>query len=56
MHAYSIVAHDNGWLGIFPMWYSVGAVIVYGGFALFLKTRTLDAGSGQDGMVRPVAP
>jgi len=42
MHLYSIVAHDNSWLGIFPMWYSVGAVIVYGGFALFLKTRTLE--------------
>ncbi len=44
MHAYSIVAHDNRWLGIFPMWYSVVAVIVYGGFALFLKTRTLESG------------
>ena len=41
MHIYSIVAHDNEWLGIFPMWYSVLAVIVYGGFAYFLKTRTL---------------
>ncbi len=44
MHLYSIVAHDNRWLGIFPMWYSVVAVIVYGGFAVFLKTRTLEAG------------
>jgi len=44
MHLYSVVAHDSRWLGIFPMWYSVVAVIVYGGFALFLKTRTLEAG------------
>jgi len=44
MHLYSVVAHDSRWLGIFPMWYSVVAVIVYGGFALFLKTRTLGAG------------
>lgn len=41
MHSYSIVAHDNAWLGIFPMWYSFLAVVVYGGFAHFLKTRTL---------------
>ncbi len=41
MHVYSIVAHTNEWLGIFPMWYSILAVIVYGGFAYFLKTRTL---------------
>jgi hypothetical protein len=41
MHFYSIVAHDNRWLGIFPMWYSVVAVLVYSGFALFLKTRTV---------------
>ncbi len=44
MHLYSVVAHDSRWLGIFPMWYSVVAVIVYGGFALFLKTRTLEGG------------
>lgn len=43
MHFYSIVAHDSRWLGIFPMWYSVLAVIVYGFFAYFLKTRTLAA-------------
>ncbi len=41
MHAYSIVAQDNEWHRIFPMWYSLLAVIVYGGFAHFLKTRTL---------------
>ncbi|MHC4106972.1 MAG: methyltransferase family protein [Planctomycetota bacterium] len=41
MHIYSMVAHDNRWLGVFPMWYSVAAVLVYGGFALFLKTRTM---------------
>ena len=41
MHFYSIVAQTNEWLGIFPMWYSILAVIVYGGFAYFLKTRTL---------------
>lgn len=41
MHFYSIVAHTNTWLGIFPMWYSVVAVIVYSGFAIFLKTRTV---------------
>ncbi len=41
MHVYSIVAQTNEWLGIFPMWYSILAVIVYGGFAHFLKTRTL---------------
>lgn len=41
MHIYSIVARDNEWLRIFPMWYSATAVIVYGGFAHFLKTRTL---------------
>ncbi len=40
MHFYSIVAQTNEWLGIFPMWYSILAVIVYGGFAYFLKTRT----------------
>ncbi len=41
LHTYSIVAQTNEWLGIFPMWYSILAVIVYGGFAYFLKTRTL---------------
>lgn len=40
MHLYSIVADDSAWLGVFPTWYSVLAVIVYGGFAHFLKTRT----------------
>jgi protein-S-isoprenylcysteine O-methyltransferase Ste14 len=44
MHIYSIVAQDNQWLGIFPMWYSVFAVIVYGGFAYFLKTRSFITG------------
>ena len=38
---YSIVAHPNRWLSIFPMWYSVVAVLLYSGFALFLKTRTV---------------
>ena len=42
---YSIVAHDNRWLGIFPMWYSVVAVLVYSSFALFLKTRTVSMAS-----------
>ena len=41
MHFYSIVAHTNRWLGIFPMWYSVVAVLLYSGFAIFLKTRTV---------------
>ncbi len=41
MHFYSIVADDNRWLGIFPMWYSVVAVILYSSFAFFLKTRTV---------------
>ncbi len=49
MHVYSIVAHDNEWLGIFPMWYSVLAVVAYGGFAYFLKTRTLAAGTTTGG-------
>ena len=44
MHAYSIAADDNSWYRIFPMWYSALAVIVYGGFAYFLKTRTLVGG------------
>ena len=44
MHAYSIVAHDNSWYRIFPMWYSALAEIVYGGFAYFLKTRMLVGG------------
>ena len=41
MHVYSMVASDNEWYDTFPMWYSVLAVIVYGVFAYFLKTRTL---------------
>ena len=41
MHVYSLVAHTNDWLGIFPMWYSVVAVILYSSFAFFLKTRTV---------------
>ena len=41
MHIYSLVAHTNSWLGIFPMWYSVVAVLLYSGFAVFLKTRTV---------------
>ena len=41
MHSYSLVTHDNRWLGIFPMWYSVVAVLLYSSFALFLKTRTV---------------
>lgn len=39
MHLYSIVAQTSAWLGIFPMWYSVLAAIIYGAFAYFLKTR-----------------
>ena len=38
---YSIVAHTSRWLGIFPMWYSVVAILLYSGFAIFLKTRTV---------------
>ena len=41
MHVYSIAARNNEWYGFFPMWYSVLAVIMYGGFAYFLKTRTI---------------
>ena len=41
MHVYSIVASDNEWYSFFPLWYSVLAVIVYGGFAYFLKTRSV---------------
>ncbi len=41
MHFYSLVAHTNKWLGIFPMWYSVVAVLLYTSFAIFLKTRTV---------------
>lgn len=40
MHAYSIIAQTSAWLGIFPMWYSVLAAVVYGAFGWFLKTRT----------------
>ncbi len=47
MHFYSIVAHDNRWLGIFPMWYSVVAVLLYSSFALFLKTRTVQMASSR---------
>ena len=47
MHFYSIVAHTGRWLGIFPMWYSVVAVLVYGGFAFFLKTRTVQVVNSQ---------
>ncbi|MCH8348578.1 MAG: isoprenylcysteine carboxylmethyltransferase family protein [Proteobacteria bacterium] len=39
MHAYSIIAQTSAWLGIFPIWYSVLAAVVYGGFGYFLKTR-----------------
>ncbi len=45
MHFYSLVTHDNRWLGIFPMWYSVVAVLLYSSFALFLKTRTVQMAS-----------
>lgn len=41
LHAWSIVVDDSGWLGLFPIWYSVGAALVYAGLALFLKTRRL---------------
>ncbi len=41
MHVYSLVAHTNRWLGIFPMWYSVVAILLYSSFAIFLKTRTV---------------
>ncbi|MDH3338778.1 MAG: isoprenylcysteine carboxylmethyltransferase family protein [Gammaproteobacteria bacterium] len=41
MHAYSIVAEDNEWNLIFPVWYSAVAIIVYGGFVHFLKTQKL---------------
>ena len=41
MHCYSIIAEDNEWYRIFPMWYSVFSVFAYGGFAYFLKTRSL---------------
>ncbi len=41
MHIYSLVAHTNRWLGIFPMWYSVVAILLYSSFAFFLKTRTV---------------
>lgn len=44
MHLYSILAGDNEWLGIFPIWYSVVAVIVYGSFAHFLKSRRIGSG------------
>ena len=44
MHAYSIVAQDNRWYGVFPMWYSALSVIAYGGFALFLRSRTVANG------------
>lgn len=44
MHVYSMVASDNDWYGIFPMWYSVLAVIAYGVLAYFLTTRTLSDG------------
>ena len=47
MHFYSIVAHTSRWLGIFPMWYSVVAVLVYSGFAFFLKTRTVQMVNSQ---------
>ena len=39
MHLYSILAQDSEWYGIFPMWYSVMAIFIYAGFALFLKNR-----------------
>ncbi len=39
MHAWSIAVHDSQWLGIFPRWYSVVAMLVYGTFAHFMKTR-----------------
>ena len=41
MHLYSIVAHDNRWLGVFPLWYSIVAILLYSSFAFFLKTRTV---------------
>ncbi len=52
MHVYSIVAHDNRWLGIFPMWYSVVAVLMYSSFALFLKTRTVQMAGAPSNSVR----
>ena len=36
MHAYSIIASTSAWLGIFPMWYSALAAILYGAFGYFL--------------------
>lgn len=39
MHAYSIIANDNDWYLIFPVWYSAAAMIVYGGFVHFLNPR-----------------
>lgn len=41
MHLYSIVARDSSWLGVFPTWYSVVAIVVYGAGARFLKTRVV---------------
>jgi protein-S-isoprenylcysteine O-methyltransferase Ste14 len=52
MHFYSIVAQTSRWLGIFPMWYSVVAVIVYSRFAFFLKTRTVQMVNSQSNSFR----
>jgi len=52
MHTYSIVAHDDRWLRIFPMWYSVVAVLLYSSFALFLKTRTVQMASSRSNSFR----
>lgn len=41
MHLYSLVTHDNRWLGIFPMWFSVVAAVLYSSFAVFVNTRTV---------------
>lgn len=39
LHAYSLLTGDNRWYGVFPPWYSGLALFVYGGLAVFLRTR-----------------
>lgn len=47
MHLYSLLNHDNRWLGTFPMWFSGVAAVLYSSFAVFLNTRTVRHRTGR---------